>query len=97
MADLNRITAKPGQHILPYVTRCRLVSSSLWCDEINKSVRVWGLEIEFSGGEVVSFPDLSTRKADVKELQRRLVGADLSPLFVRYIVEDYLGYVFGQP
>lgn len=78
-----------------YISNCELICSEVWSEEINRNISVWGLEIYFSNGEVVTLPDLCTRKSDVEELKTRLEGADLSPPFLMDVVEDYLGYIYG--
>ena len=88
---MNQVQEKAGT----YISNCRVICSEVWSEEINRNISVWGLEIHFSDGEVVTFSDLCTEKCDVEKLCTRLEGADLSPPFLMDVVEDFLGYIYG--
>ena len=78
-----------------YISNCKIICSDIWSEEIKRNISVWGLEVYFSDGEVVSFPDLCTKESDIEGLRTRLEGADLLPPFLMDVIEDYLGYIYG--
>jgi len=75
------------------VESCEPVEDLLFCEELNKDVPVWGIRVVFSDNQTVTVPDISTRREHIEILAKRLSGASLSPDFLCYIIEDFLGEV----
>ncbi len=80
-----------------YILGCELIPTSCWNEDSNSFITIWGLSIVFSSGQVIGFPDLCTMQSDVLKLKHRLDGASLSPEYIHYIIDDYLGEIYGLP
>ena len=83
---------KEGQD---YILGCELIPTSCWSEDSNSFITIWGLSIVFSNGQVIDFPDLCTMQSDVLKLKHRLDGVSLSPESIHYIIDDFLGEIYG--
>lgn len=80
-----------------HILGCELIPTSCWSEDCNSFVTIWGLSIVFSCGQVFDFPDLCTMQSDVLKLKHRLDNASLSPESIYYIIDDFLGEIYGLP
>ena len=69
--------------------------TNYWMPDLGKMVTVWGIRVEFSDGQTFCIPDLCDHRTDAEILLDRVREADLDADFLPYIVEDYLGELYG--
>ncbi|MPN51546.1 hypothetical protein SDC9_199194 [bioreactor metagenome] len=81
--------------VIACVFSCEVVQSTCWNEMKERDEIVWGLRVQFSDGEIIYIPDISTKWSDAERLRKRLEGATLSAEFLPDIVDDYLGELYG--
>lgn len=77
------------------VVSCEPEAGLVYCEELNADIPVWGIRVSFSDGQIVTVADISTRREHIDLLAKRLSGTSLSPDFLCYIIEDFLGEIWG--
>ena len=78
-----------------HVTAVRAEPMSRRLSDCGRMAAAWGIRVEFSDGQVFCVPDLCDHREEAEILLNRLKGADLDAAFLPYVVEDYLGELYG--